>query len=262
MDLHEIVDRELDAAGFSKAAFNPFTTKDHGRPAPGIDRSSDDVKALSEDIPDDSEIATKVDGSDKAKAVYRNPIAVVKQAVAGMPMKQILRKVAQDRAGRKLGLRKGNEVHRAFTRSEAVNRLKVAGMAQAIANLLPEEFLLPLVRQFKGSKVFPHAAEAEAFLLGKGLRAAAEVQDVEKARRLFEGAGGMPHIDPSQLALLQSQSQVLKDYVASPMSQTAWGAGLGGLAGAAGGAGLMHQLLRPGQQQQPAGPQISKVVPQ
>lgn len=259
MDLHELVDRELDEAGFPKAAYNPFTTKDHGRPGPGPDRSSEDVRRLSEDIPDDAEMATRLEESSKAKPVYRNPIAAVKQAVAAVPMRQVLRKVAQDHASRKLGLRKGNEVHQAFTRSEAVNHLKLAGMATAIANLLPEELLLPLVRKFKGTRIFPNAAEAEAFLLGKGLRAAAEAQDVDKARRLFEGAGGLPHVSPEQLALLQTQSQALKDYVASPMSQTAWGAGLGGLAGLAGGAALTHHLLRPDQQ---AGPQIPKVVPQ
>ena len=253
MDLQGLIDKELDEAGFPKKAYSPWEDDQVGA---RTDKSEDTLMDLSEDVPGDSAVASRVQGSGKAKVQYRNPVLALKEAAAQMPMKQLLRKIAQDKAGKRLGLKTGNEVHQAFTGSDAVNHLKLAGMAKAIANLLPEELLLPLVQKFKGTKIFPHAAEAEAFLLGKGLRAAAESQDLEKARRLFESAGGVPSIDPADLLGLQMKA---RHYDAGPSYLSPL---LGGLAGLGLGSALMRQPA-PQQPAAPAGwPQIMKVGPQ
>jgi hypothetical protein len=264
MDLDTIIDLELEEAGFGKKAVNPFTTKEHGRPHPedtsssggptsSTNRSSVETSRLAANIPSDSESGTRLQDFDTAKAMYRNPIVALKHAAArGLPLKSVLKKLAQDRAGQKIGMASGNEVHQAFTSSEAINRIKLAGMASALANMLPEELVLPLIRKFKGTQIFPHAADVEAFLLGKGLRSAAEGQNMAKAQRLFEGAGGVPSIDPSTLAALQMKAHSYDQ--SNPLMQALMGAGLGGLAGA----GLASHL----QSSQSAGPQVMKVVPQ
>ena len=261
MSLQALIDRELDEAGFGKEGFNPFTSKDHGRPGARADTPSETTVGLVDDIPSDSAAATKLQDAGSAKALFRNPIIAMKSAAAKMPVKQLLNKLAQNRAGKAMGMASGNEVHQAFTSSEAINRIKLAGLATTIANWLPEELMLPLVQKFKGTAIFPQAAEVESFLLGKGLRAAAESRDVAKARRLYEAAGGVPSIDPLDLWNLKLKAEAMDSLRAGPWTRAAMGAGAGTL----GGLGLGVYLARSqGQPAQAPSPQLQmmKVVPQ
>jgi len=254
--LSEQVERELEEAGFPKVAYNPFTTADRDRPV--IHHDGKDLPAEAASLGSSSNAAQndfdKVRGRDHKTSPMFVSMPAMKQAMLRvareLPMKQLLQGMVEKRAAEVAGLKFRNEVYQTFTSSDLLNRIKLAGMADRLLRMLPDEWALSAVRNLKGRSLgFPaqYADELEAAIMGRGLRAAAQTGDVEAARALFEGAGGAPTIAPDVLAGLQAQAQAADDFLKNPMERYLSGMRAGGALGL--GAGLIApRLLNQGEQ--------------
>lgn len=254
-NLTDIVNSELEAAGFSKEAYNPFLSKDRdqrGNKPENDSSAADEVLNGMPATPNPGEmIRDRVRGD--SSPMMRNPIQF-KEAAARLarqlPMKDVLKGVIQKQASQELGLRSRNEVYQTFTGSEVINNIKLASMREMMLKYLPDEMMLPLVQKFKGTSMFPtqYADELEALLSGRMLRSAGQAGDVNTARKLFEGFGGAPKIDPSDLASLTLKAhdydKMLRAAAQAPSMSPAVAAALGLGAGALG----THMLSQGGSQ--------------
>jgi hypothetical protein len=167
-----------------------------------------------------------------------------------LPMREILQGMIEKRSAEMAGLKSRNEVYQTFTGSDLINHIKLAGMADRMLGLLPDEWALSVIRNLKGGRLgFPaqYADELEAGILGRALRSAAEAGDIPAAQRLFEGAGGAPVIDPEVLAGLQAKARAADEFLRDPMERYLSGMGTGVPIGF--GAGLVApRLLNQGEQ--------------
>lgn len=213
LSLADVVDRELEDCGFSKVAYNPFTGANHERPAVEHDRSGAPIKPTGATDDAQADYVAVRGREHKTSPVFNGHPAKVAAELAGMiPTHKLLANLIEKRSSRACGLKSRSEVFQAFTGSDAVNRIKLAGIREMALKYLPDELMLPLVRRLKGTAAFPaeYADELEALMVGRGLRQAAATKDVAKARELFEGMGGTPTIDQSMLATLQNKADLFE----------------------------------------------------
>ena len=245
--LTDMVDSELEAAGFHKEAYNPFLNKDRDQRTNKPENDPSTADEVLSGLPPTPEQSARTRGD--TSPAMRNP-ALFKEATARLarelPMKDILKGVIEKQASQELGLRSRNEVYQTFTGSDLINHIKLASVREMLLKYLPDEMMLPLVQKFKGTSMFPtqYADELEALLSGRMLRSAGQAHDVDAARKLFEGFGGSPTIDPSDLAGLTMKAREFDQIMQAAKQVPSIGPGTAAAMGLGAGALGTHLLNR------------------
>lgn len=282
MDLLQLIDQELEAAGYGelqeKRAYNFRMAQGHSLESTRHDLS------VPEELEEPVANAEGKGREHKSSVAYRNPMVLAKKGSDG-GLEKRLKGILEKRAAKKVGLERYSEVYQAFTGSDDINRIKLAGFAEGfgktaflskLLSKLPSkmdimrsvpEGALGIVQKLKGIGFAPQAlGDAEAYLAGKALRSAASVGDLKAAQKLFESFP-FTQISPEALEILKARAAFGQKLVGSPgssyMSGFGAGAGLGDLAknllglGAV-GAGAGYMMSRPSQSTAPMVVQMGK----
>ena len=242
--LQECIDEELEAAGFAKSAARTPPDKD-----PAFGKSRQDASAAPVKIPSTAdEMPVSQRGNSRANELEIKPVVTsgsgLNQLKAASQYDLVgrYRRLMREKVAGACGLRGGYEVHKAFSSSDTLNILKLAGFVDRLMNMVPAEpaaYLTGAARGVLGGYTPKSVSDAERFFIGRAMQEAGSAIDANKARRIFESLGGHPTISYEDLAAMAMKAgeyeKMRKSSPYSSMASGAAGAGLGGLAGLAAG---------------------------
>lgn len=250
--LQEMIDRELDSAGFGKVA-RSLPPRD-----PRVDLPENSDATIS-GLADTEDVAPTLNENDgrrgrdlKATPAFASGNAIKTAGPVDLvaQLKDRLRKSALAKLG------STSPESQIFSKSEYLNRIKMAGFLDSAARFVgenaPAETTLKMVSGFRnllGQYAPKSLGLLESTLAGRAIQEAGRYKDVDMARRLFESFGGAPTIDPLELASLRTRAELYGDLSKNIFSQSGPALAVGALGGL--GAGLGYMATRPKENKEP-----------
>jgi len=257
--LQQKIDEVLAEAGYGleKQAFNPFTGP--GMTRPGLRPTNSNTADLdllrvgqgkNEDLQDYEGVEGRGGKSLELTQVF-NDNAIKKVVASPCDLRARFRNTLRKQANKASGITHDIQATTAFTGSDALDSVKLAGMLDAIMRRLPINKALPMMGELRGmaggiSEGLGKAVGGiDDYLRVKALENAVASGDDLALKGLYEQLGGIARVNADDLARMQAESAAYTQFMQSPPPNPLPGLGLAAGLGAVGGGATVHRMHEP-----------------